>query len=231
MSDRQFGGNHGRVYAASYLSDIVMPRLHAPTTEKIRRDLFTVSIEFALRVAAMHLDAGQTATSRRLLGVALSMAYEIEDLALTAWVLARCGEQAIHEAMLTGHDGARKHIDRAMAYTGAASSMASQLPPMARAFILTKQALSMSMTGDRVATLSVLAESWAAYEYVGKTEEPLWMKAYGWGHLRHEGGPLLLQPGYGSRCCPRRRGLDTSPYGYTAAGVLARGAGHRIHPR
>lgn len=60
MSDRQFGGGHGRVYATEYLSDVVMPRLHSHAVKEVRRDLFTVSIEFALRVAAMHLDAGST---------------------------------------------------------------------------------------------------------------------------------------------------------------------------
>lgn len=43
-------------------------RLHAPAYGRVRHELFEVATEFSLRVAAMHLDAGNTRTSRALLG-------------------------------------------------------------------------------------------------------------------------------------------------------------------
>lgn len=125
------------------------------------------------------------------------MAYEIDDLTLAAWVLARRGEQEIHEAMITCGE-AGKHVDQAMAYTGAAVSLASRSPPMARAFIVTKQALSASVAGDRTTALGALAECWRAYEQAGAMEEPPWMKMYGWGHLRHEEARCYYHLGMGA---------------------------------
>src|SRR5262245_17111830 len=59
-SDRQFGGAHARQYATYYLGTLVQPRLRAHGDTRVLRDLFAVSTEFALRVASMHMDAGDT---------------------------------------------------------------------------------------------------------------------------------------------------------------------------
>lgn len=186
-SDRQFGGAHAREYATDYLSNLVQPRLRAHGDARVLRDLFAVSTEFALRVASMHLDAGDARMSRRLLGTAGSLAQEIDDLTLTAWVLARRGEQEIHE----------QNIDRALAYTGSAAAMARQAPPGARAFLLTKHALALSMTGARKETEHVLGEVWDAYDKLGSATEPEWMRVYSWGHLRHEEGRCYSKLGMG----------------------------------
>ncbi len=186
-SDRQFGGTHARRYASYYLGSLVQPRLHAHGDARILRDLFAVSTEFALRVASMHLDAGDARMSRRLLGTAGSLAEESEDLTLAAWVLARRGEQEIHE----------RNVDRALAYTGSATAMARQAPPGARAFLLTKHALALSMTGARTETQRVLGEVWDAYDKLGSATEPEWMGVYGWSHLRHEEGRCYYNLGMG----------------------------------
>jgi transcriptional regulator with XRE-family HTH domain len=186
-SDRQFGGAHAREYATDYLGNLVLPRLATHHDPRVRRDLFAVSTEFALRVASMHLDAGDASMSRRFLGTAGSLAQETDDLTLAAWVLARRGEQEIHE----------RHIDRALAFTGGAAAMARQAAPGARAFILTKYALTLSMTGARKETQRVLGEVWDAYDKLGSATEPEWMDAYGWGHLRHEEGRCYYWLGMG----------------------------------
>lgn len=200
-SDRQFGGHHARAYAADYLHNVITPRLHMPAPSPVRHALFSVATEFSLRVAAMHLDAGHPRISKNMLGTAFAIAQESDDVTLAAWVLARRGEQEIHEAMLAqrrGESHARQsHLNRALAYTSAAATMAAAAPPMARAFILTKQALSSSLVGDRSASLDVLAQIWAAYEQVGNQDEPDWMEAYGWGHLRHEAARCYYHLGMG----------------------------------
>jgi transcriptional regulator with XRE-family HTH domain len=186
-SDRQFGGGHARGYATDYLWNVVRPRLSAHADEMVLRDMFTASTEFALRVASMHLDAGHARTSRTLLATASSLAQESDDLTLSAWVLARQGEQEIHE----------KNVDRAVAYTGGAVALARQAPPATRAFIVTKHALALSMTGDRPATLRVLGKVRDAYDKAGGPAEPAWMSLYGWGHLRHEEGRCYYNLGMG----------------------------------
>ncbi|GAA1613150.1 hypothetical protein GCM10009733_006520 [Nonomuraea maheshkhaliensis] len=189
-SDRQFGGSHARAYAADYLHNVITPRLQNSASSPVRRALFSVATEFSLRVAAMHLDAGHPSISKTLLGTAFAIAQESDDVTLAAWVLARRGEQEIHEAMLArrrdGSHAYRAHLDQAIAYTTGAAAMASNAPPMARAFILTKQALSFSLKGDRAATLDALHAISAAHEKAGSRDEPEWMEAYGWGHLQHE---------------------------------------------
>ncbi|MDF5751300.1 hypothetical protein P3X83_01515 (plasmid) [Spongiactinospora sp. TRM90649] len=184
-SDRQFGGEHVREYATGYLSDVITPRLHRCAKSKERRELAAVSVEFSLRVAAMHLDAGHDTMSHHLLGVALGLAQQINDRPLAAWVLSRWGEQALHEASLLP-DRHRQLIDSAVACTTAAAAMVKDAPPMARSFILTKVALATSLTGDRTSTKRALGQVWTAYGQVGTLEEPAWVDAYEWGHLRHE---------------------------------------------
>jgi transcriptional regulator with XRE-family HTH domain len=200
-SDRQFGGTHARQYATDYLSTVIQPRLHSHADERLLRRLFAVSTEFTLRVSAMHLDTGHARTSLRLLGTASSMAQETNDLTLTAWVLSRRGEHEIHQAMLARYRGAEpshaKHTERALAYTSGAAAMARQSSPQARAFILTKQALAGSMTGDHAQTQRILGEVWDAYDKAGGAEEPDWMRMYGWGHLRHEEARCYYNLGMG----------------------------------
>ncbi len=186
-SDRQFGGAHAREYATDYLGNLVLPRLRAHGDERVLRELFAVSTEFALRVASMHLDAGNARMSRKLLGAAGSLAQETDDLTLAAWVLARRGEQEIHQ----------RNTDRALAYTGGAAALARHAAPGARAFILTKHALALSMTGERKETQRVLGEVWDAYDKLGSAAEPEWMRVYGWGHLRHEAGRCYYTLGMG----------------------------------
>jgi transcriptional regulator with XRE-family HTH domain len=186
-SDRQFGGAHAREYATNYLGNLVLPRLRAHGDARVLRELLAVSTEFALRVASMHLDAGDGRMSRRLLGTAGSLAQETDDLTLAAWVLARRGEQEIHE----------RNTDRALAYTGGAAAMARQAALGARAFLLTKHALALAMTGERKETQRVLGEVWDAYDKVGSAAEPEWMRVYGRGHLRHEEGRCYYWLGMG----------------------------------
>jgi transcriptional regulator with XRE-family HTH domain len=186
-SDRQFGGAHARQYATDYLGNLVLPRLRAHGDERVLHELFAVSTEFALRVASMHLDAGNARMSRKLLGAAGSLAHETDDLTLAAWVLARRGEQEIHQ----------RNTDRALAYTGGAAAMARHAAPGAQAFILTKHALALSMTGERKETQRVLGEVWDAYDKLGSAAEPEWMRVYGWGHLRHEEGRCYYTLGMG----------------------------------
>jgi hypothetical protein len=187
-SDRQFGGGHARAYAADYLHAVVWPRLHAPCDDSVRHDLIVVATEFMLRVASLDLDGGHAQASRTLLGIASGLAHESSDLALNAWVLARWGEQKIHE----------KDLGQALAYTRAAAELARQAPPAARAFILTKYALALSMTGERTATLHSLDEARNAYGKSGDGSEPDWMGNYGWGHVRHEEGRCYCNLGMGS---------------------------------
>jgi hypothetical protein len=104
----------------------------------ISHELIVLATEFVLRVASLQLDAGYTQASRRLLGAASSLAHETGALTLNAWVLARRGEQKIHE----------KDAGQALAYTRAAAELVRQASPAARAFILAKYALALSLTGE-----------------------------------------------------------------------------------
>jgi len=135
----------------------------------------------------MQLDAGNAAASRALLGAALPLAQETGDPVVVAWVLARFGEQDMHE----------NRVDRALAYTGGAAAMTRRSPPGARSFILAKHALAVSMTGDRTETLRVLGQVHDAYEKAGSGGEPGWMRCYGLEHLRHDEGRCLNYLGMG----------------------------------
>lgn len=196
-SDRQFGGEHARRYAASYLARVVQPRLHAHAPEPLRRELFTVATEFAMRVSAMHMDAGQTSAALQLLADAASMAHESDDAALSAWVLSRHGEYELQLSATARPGRRRAHIDRALAYTGGACGLARQAGPLSRAFIHAKHALAWSMAGEHAETQRALAAMWNAYEQPASSAEPAWADAYSWGHLRHEEARCMVNVGLG----------------------------------
>jgi hypothetical protein len=226
-SDRQFGGGHARQYATDYLVRVIQPRLHTSASEHVRHELFTVATEFALRVASMQLDAGQVKASRKLLATSSSLAQETDDLTLSAWTLARRGELEIHE----------RHFDRALAYTGGAVAIARSSPPVARAFILTKHALALSMSSSsdaKTETLQTLGQVWDSYSQAGSTAEPSWMQLYGWGNLRHEEGRCFYNLGMGEEAAraaeeslpqrtsarPRAFSLGVMAIGYAQAGHI-----------
>lgn len=197
-SDRQFGGARIRQQATDYLSDVIEPRLHGPAPDALRRRLFAVSTEFTMRVSAMNLDTDRLDASLTLLGRAASMANESGDVSLTAWVLSRRGEHEMHRAALAAGSTQRAdHVQRALAYTEGAVGVARSAPPLGRAFLTTKSALASSLTGDRARTQRILGNVWDAFQQAGAAEEPGWMGAYGWGHLRHEEARCYVNLGMG----------------------------------
>ncbi|MWA02761.1 hypothetical protein F8568_020755 [Actinomadura sp. LD22] len=197
-SDRQFGGARIRQQATDYLTDVIEPRLRGHAPEALRRRLFAISTEFAMRVSAMNLDTDRLDASLMLLGRAASMANESGDASLTAWVLARRGEHEMHKAALATRPAQRAdHVQQALAYTEGAVGVARTTPPLGRAFLTTKSALASSLTGDRARTQRILGNVWDAYRQAGTAEEPSWMGAYGWGHLRHEEARCYVNLGMG----------------------------------
>lgn len=198
-SDRQFGGPRIRQQAVDYLTTVIEPRLRGRAPDKLRQHLFSLSTEFTMRVSAMHLDTDQPEQALALLGRAASMAHESRDLTLTSWVLSRRGEHEMHQAALAGHrtEQRRTHLDQALAYTEGAAGIARAAPPLGRAFLTSKHALAWSLTGDRAQTQRVLGRVREAYEKAGQVEEPAWMGAYNWGHLRHEEGRCYVNLGMG----------------------------------
>ncbi|TDE26521.1 hypothetical protein [Actinomadura sp. 6K520] len=197
-ADRRFGGHRIRRQANDYLTDVVEPMLRGQAPDALKRRLFGLATEFTLRVSAMHLDADQLDRAMSLLGRASSMAAESADTTLTAWVLSRRGEHEMHQAALTARPNRRAtFIQQALAYTEGAAGVARSAPPLGRAFLTTKHALAWSLTGDRARTQRVLGTIWAAYERSGSAEEPDWMDAYGYGHLRHEEARCYVNLGMG----------------------------------
>ncbi len=202
-SDRRYGGQHTRAFAGDYLSNIIQPRLHAPARGRVHQELLDVATEFSLRVAAMHLDAGDPHTSRCLLGTAFSFAQESDDSTLAAWVLARRGEQEVHQAQLArlrGDDDAwATHTRLAVGYTGSGAALAVDAPPLARAFLLAKQALALSATGDRPATVRTLEEISRCQDLTTTVSEPHWIGIYSWAHVRHEQARIFCNLGLGAQ--------------------------------
>jgi hypothetical protein len=197
-SDRQFGGTRIRRQATDYLTRVIEPRLHGHASDAVRRSLFAVSTEFAMRVSAMNLDTDRLDASLMLLGRAASMANESGDPSLTAWVLSRRGEHEMHQAALATRPAQQAgFVQQALAYTEGAVGIARSTPPLSRAFLTTKAALAWSLTGDRARTQRILGDVWDAYQRAGSTQEPSWMGAYGWGHLRHEEARCYVNLGMG----------------------------------
>ncbi|MGW4412175.1 hypothetical protein ACWEJ6_49825 [Nonomuraea sp. NPDC004702] len=190
ISDRHFSDQHARAYATDYLFNVIEPRLHAPASDHVRQELFGVVTEFTLRAAAMHLDAGSTSTSTRLLGRARRAAQRSEDVTLKAWVSARQGEQEIHQAQLAhlhrhrGHGATR--IRRAVDYSGRGAALAVDAPPLAKAFLLAKHALALSMTGDKPATIRVVSQLRRCQDKIGTGREPQWIGIYDQANIQHE---------------------------------------------
>lgn len=188
-SDRQFGGGNALAHAMDYLRSIVMPRVDAQADEQVQQDLYTVAVEFNLRASSMQMDAGNARESRRLLGAAFPIAQETATPIVSAWVLARCGEQLIQDG----------NAPQALAYTRGAVAMAAQSAPAAQSFILVKHALALSMTGDRAETMRALRDAWNAHGRAGSTSEPLWMSMYGVEHLQHDEGRCYNNLGLGDQ--------------------------------
>ncbi|WP_395107567.1 hypothetical protein [Actinomadura sp. SCN-SB] len=227
-SDRQFGGALVRTQATHYLTSVIEPRLRGHAPDRLRHRLFSVSTEFTMRVSAMHLDTDLPAEALGLLGRASSMANESGDITLTAWVLSRRGEHELHLATLASRPAQRKsHVDQALAYTEGAVGVARAAPPVGRAFLTTKHALACSMTGHRANTERILRTIWDSYERAGTAEEPDWMGAYGWGHLRHEESRCYVNLGMGREAVRAAEEAlevrsDLRPRAFTL-GVLAMG--------
>ncbi|TYB47805.1 transcriptional regulator [Actinomadura chibensis] len=197
-ADRRFGGRRIRRQADDYLSDVIEPMLRGRAPEALRRQMFGLATEFTLRVAAMHLDTDQLDQALGLLGRASSMAAESADITLTAWVLSRRGEHELHRAALTRRPERRAtFVRQALAYTEGAVGVARAAPPLSRAFLMTKHALAWSLTGDRARTQRVLGNVWTAYEQADGDQEPEWMGAYEYGHLRHEEARCYVNLGMG----------------------------------
>ncbi len=188
-SDRQFGGAHALAYAMDYLRTIVMPRLDAQSDDRVLQDLYAVTVEFQLRAASMQMDAGRARESRRLLGAAFPIAQATGAPIVSAWVLARCGEQLIQDG----------NIRQALAYTAGAAAMAARSTPGARSFILVKNALALSVTGDRRETARALRDAWNAHDKAGSATEPQWMSVYGIEHLQHDEGRCYNNLGLGDQ--------------------------------
>lgn len=187
--ERQFGGGHACAYAMDYLQRIIGPRLHAAATGPGFGSLCALAAEFSLRVASMQLDAGNAAGSRELLATALPLAQQTGSPVMVAWVLARLGELDMRDL----------NAGRAVAYTSGAAAMAAQSPPRALSFILAKNALALSMTGDRSETLRVLGKAEDSSAKAGASAEPEWMRFYGPGHLRHDQARCLVNLGMGDQ--------------------------------
>jgi transcriptional regulator with XRE-family HTH domain len=198
QSDRQFGGRHVRNQAAEYLTTVIEPRLRGSVPGRLRRSLFSVSTEFALRVSAMHLDTDQTSPALAALARAAGMAGETGDPSLTAWVLARRGEVEIHQATLA-RDRAVRHaaVEQAIAYTEGAAALARSAAPLARAFLVTKAALAWSMAGDRARAQQHIGVARDAAERAGTVDEPEWMGPYSRAHLQHEEARCFANLGMG----------------------------------
>ena len=188
-SDRQFGGAHALAYAMDYLRTIVMPRLDARAADRVLRELYAVTVEFNLRAASMQLDAGHARESRKLLGAAFPIAQETGAPIVSAWVLSRCGEQLLQDG----------NIHQVLAYTAGAAAMAAKSAPGARSFILMKNALALSMTGDRKETERAVRDAWNAHDKAGNASEPQWMRAYGAEHLQHDEGRCYNNLGLGGQ--------------------------------
>jgi len=76
--------------------------------------------------------------------------------------------------------------------------MAAGSPPRARTFLLSKQALALSMAGDRPAALTVVADLRRCHDRAGDPDaEPDRMGIYEWAHIRHEEARVYYQLGMG----------------------------------
>lgn len=187
-SDRQYGGGRARDQAFHYLRTIVQPALLVADDQPGKGEAFAAATQFILRVASMYRDTNGPDISSTLISKATSYAEESGDPALLAWVLARHGEQDMHE-----------HADRAVVYTDAAVALSRKAPPMARAFLLAKHALALSHVGDRSETLRVLGRMWNAYDQAGRSYEPAWVRPYELGHLLHDEGLCYSNLGMGAQ--------------------------------
>lgn len=202
-SDRQFGGAHARKYATEYLGTVIRPRLHEAAGSAYASSLFAVSVEFTLRVSAMHLDVGQDESSLAFLSNGLAMAQHIEDPTLTAWVLSRRGEYELGQAVRARrrHDEAEHaaHVERAVDYAGGATRLARKASPSAQSFLRAKEALAWSAAGDRAETERSLGAMWDSYSRAGTRPEPSWMDVYGLGNLQHEAARCYCNLGLGEQ--------------------------------
>jgi hypothetical protein len=185
--ERQFGGGHALSYAMDYWRLMVQPRVHLAADGRAFRDLCALAVEFSLRVASIQLDIGNAKASRELLNAGLPLAQETGSPTMVAWVLARFGELDMRES----------NVERALAYTGGAAAMVARSAPRARAFILAKHALALSLTGDRPQTLRLLGRAQDSFGKAAGNGEPGWMRFYGIEHLQHDRARCLNNLGMG----------------------------------
>jgi hypothetical protein len=190
-ADHQFGGGHARVATTAFLRDVVAPRLHAPADRQVCRSVFAVASEFALRAAWMHLDVGDAAMSRRLMGAALGWAHEAGDMALQAWILAM---RSLQETWLVQPGGA-------LAYAAAAVAIAPHAPADVHAFVLGKQARAFAIAGDGHEAERALGQARDLFASCDEQSALTVRSGYGWAYMQDEEAHCYRDVGQHSRAC------------------------------
>ena len=138
--DAAFGGGRAVTALSGYLAADIAPKLRAPATPLIRREIYAAATQLAYLCGFMHFDQEHHGAAQRYYTIALALATENHDPAGYATALRALSVQA---HTLGHHQQARNLAESALA--GAPGNLTAHT----RAFLHGQVAVAAAGTGDR----------------------------------------------------------------------------------
>ncbi|MBO2461548.1 hypothetical protein [Actinomadura violacea] len=183
--DDLYGGGHGRVAVAAYITHEVTPLLRG-TTGKARPELFVAAAELAYLAAWMAADASRAGTAQQYYVQAARLADEAGDPLMRACALRGLAVQAVE----LGHD--RQAHDLAEA---AAEGISGGAPLRTRAWITGMRAETLAAADrDRNRAFTLLREA-ESYLEKAESQSERWPGNYQPSSYQHQMGLTLAQLG------------------------------------
>lgn len=187
--DQKHGGGHGRIAVAAYLRGEVAELLAAiPNSEDTRLDLYSAAGELAYVCGWMAFDAGHQAIAQRYFRLAVRLAAEAGDSALSGHILRAMAHQAVdlHHPQLA--------VDLADASMQPACYEAATPRERALFGVIRGRALAISDRPREAAAALLRAEGDLASASDGDSEPPR-VFFFGRPSLAHETGAALRDMG------------------------------------
>jgi hypothetical protein len=165
--DRQFGGDYTKILATKYLHDRVLPQLHRPAPDSLRRELFQSTAVLCEVIGYMAYDGQNHAQARHYFVQSLRLAKEAGNSVYGSFVLSTMSHQALY----------CRQLDQALVLARAAQQAA---PPATAPTVATEAAMleatASAATGDRSTSIRALDRAETAFDRrTPEAETPYWM--------------------------------------------------------
>lgn len=167
--DFRYGGGHVRRTLLFYFRSEIVPLLHEPYPDPVRREIFSATAEVAQLLGWSAYDAGRHGAAQRYFMQGLRLAGEAGDSILGARILSNLS----HQANYLGR------YNEAIQFARAAQSGAGgYATPTVYAMLLAMEARALASSGDTRTCAQVLNRAEKSFAQRNPTEEPEWIRYF-----------------------------------------------------